>query len=359
MSKPIRVKVFLNNLAPKLEEWNKRWEEGYSNDPFPYGFNWANSPEVKVEYIGTKNISNKLLYKLYQLFVLPFKLFGADIVWTHYDIDAFLIAFLRKIPILNLFLPKQLSCFIWLIDRSKDFSEKRLQFTRWLIKNIDYIVYLAPTEREYFINTFHFSADKQQFIPFAINTECYEKGEREQVTGIDFPYLLSVGNDVHRDIDLLIEIANELEGKIKVVFASNNPEFKEKAKTCSNLYVVTGNLKQIRWLYEQCLFAILPLKYNEHVSGCTTILEAGAIKKTIIVTEIPGIEAYLQDGVTGLLTREGNLQEFIEKINSLIDNPSIREDLGEKAYTYVTTYHTTRQWANEHAKISKHLLMMK
>ncbi len=273
MKQKIKIKVLLPSLASKLDAWNKNWSMGFSNDPYPYGYNWAQTDNAAITYVKGRLFANKYLKKFYEYAILPFKTINSDVVWTHYDNDAYVMAALKKIPILNWFLPKQISCFIWLADKSKKYSKLKMGFIRWLIKEIDHVVYLAPTEAVFFSNIMGLSESRHSFIPFGINIESYSDGPMEGIPSIDFPYILSLGY-IHRDIDMLDKLANQLRGKIKIIFASENKRFIEQLSKNNNIVVVSANLMQIRWLYKHCEFVVLPLIHNEHASGCTTILEA-------------------------------------------------------------------------------------
>ncbi|WP_438448536.1 glycosyltransferase family 4 protein [Gorillibacterium sp. sgz5001074] len=357
MTKKMKIKVLLPALSSKLETWNHNWHMGLSNDPFPYGYNWAEDDYTSIDYVKGRTIKNKYLKKIYEYLLLPFKTWNSDVVWTHYDNDAYIMAALKKIPILNKFLPKQISCFIWLADKSKNYSKFKMGLIRWLIKGIDQIIYLAPTEASFFSGKMNIPEDRHTFVPFGINIESYSRGKEESIDSIATPYILSLGNDVHRDIDMLDQVARRLKGKAKVVFASQNKAFIERLKNNDNIELVSANLKQVRWLYRNCLFVILPLVNNEHASGCTTILEAGANGKPVVATNCPGLDAYIDQGGSGYLVEQNNPVELYSKSIYLLEHEEERTRMGKRAEEFVNNgSFSTEIWAKTHLELSKKIL---
>lgn len=356
----IKAKVLLPSLAPEIDRWNQKWNDGLSNDPYPYGYNWAESENFTVSYIKCKTINNPLLRKLYQYFILPIKALNSDAIWTHYEADAFKIALLKKMPFIKRFIPKQVACFIWLADNFQGYSRWKRRIVRWLIKEIEQIVYLAPTESIFFSNVLGLPDNKHGFVPFGINLDSYCEGPMEKVEGLDFPFLLSLGNDVHRDIDTLEDLANRLDGKIKVVFATRNGEFIKRLSNNKNIVVVSVDLKQVRWLYKQCSFVILPLLQNQHASGCTTMLEAAVNKKAVLATKTPGLDAYIANHSTGYLIEQNQNDEFYDKIIYLLQNTDALKRMGEQAERFVRTgAFTSKDWAQTHVRLTKQLLSIK
>ena len=65
------------------------------------------------------------------------------------------------------------------------------------------------------------------------------------------------------------------------------------------------------------------------------MVEASACGKPIISTQFPGVEAIVQDGETGLLTKIGDSNEFAAKVIELLQNVQMRERIGAQAREYV------------------------
>lgn len=349
--------MFLSSLAANLKSWNQNWRKGLSNDPFPYGYCWAESDEVSVSYVEGRVINNAILRKLYNTFVLPTKAFEGDALWTHFEADAYKIALFKKIPFLKRRLPKQVACFIWLADNYHRYGAFKRWLVRWLIRDIEHIIYLSPTEAAFFSEVIGLKDDKHSFVPFGINLDVYRDGPVTPVEHVETPFILSLGNDVHRDIDTLERLGTKLEGKAKIVFATRNPEFVKRLSSHRNIQVVSADLKQIRWLYRECLFVVIPLLYNEHASGCTTILEASVNGKAVIATRTPGLDAYIRDRETGYLVERSQPAQFYDKVFDLLENEERREAMGKAGASFVREgSFTTRAWAKTHVLLTKKLL---
>ncbi|MBE2904512.1 glycosyltransferase [Anoxybacillus flavithermus] len=357
--KRIRVRVFLGPLSLVIDNWHENWIKGKSNDPYPYGYNYGQDQDVEIEYINnswiSKVVRNRKLQLILCYLMLPFQLFKCDVVWTHYDKDALLIGFLKKFHLLRRFMPKQISCFVWLADDSKHYGYMKSKIVTWLLTAVDRIIVHSPTEIPIFIDKFRCKPNQVRFVPFGINPESYYSGEKKEIDDINYPFILSVGNDKHRDIEKFINIAKKLPN-LNFVYATNNKLYEEMLSGIENIKVVNANLEEMRWLYDKCLFVILPLKYNEHVSGCTTVLEAGACKKVVVVSDVPGMSQYVINNETGFLVDLDKDEKFLEIIEKLQKDIKIREKIGGKAYRHVLDNFTTIKWAKEHTNITRELI---
>lgn len=65
------------------------------------------------------------------------------------------------------------------------------------------------------------------------------------------------------------------------------------------------------------------------------ILEAGLAKLPIIASHVGGVPEIIEDGITGLLVAKGNVTEISMAIQTLLDSPTLRTELGENVYRKV------------------------
>ena len=65
------------------------------------------------------------------------------------------------------------------------------------------------------------------------------------------------------------------------------------------------------------------------------MLESGLFKKPFIGTNTGGIAEFIDDNVNGLLFKNGSVNQLVEKINYILDNPEEAKIFGENLYSKV------------------------
>lgn len=94
----------------------------------------------------------------------------------------------------------------------------------------------------------------------------------------------------------------------------------------------TSSIKQIDYAYAGLdIIALTSLNEGTPVS----LIEAQAANKPIVSTNVGGIENVVIPGVTALLTNNGNINEFSDKLLELIHNDNLRNKLSVKGWDYV------------------------
>jgi glycosyltransferase involved in cell wall biosynthesis len=71
------------------------------------------------------------------------------------------------------------------------------------------------------------------------------------------------------------------------------------------------------------------------------ILEAGAMKKPVVASNLPGIEEQLKNGGNGILVSPRNPQELAQAIVSLAENADMMTNMGEAGYVLAKTNHAS------------------
>jgi glycosyltransferase involved in cell wall biosynthesis len=93
------------------------------------------------------------------------------------------------------------------------------------------------------------------------------------------------------------------------------------------------------------MFMVLPSRYE---GQGIVVLEAAACGKPVIVSDIPELQ-YVADAGFGLSFRTGDAGDLAEKINFLIKDPHIRQEMGKKAREYARNF-TWDRIAKEYEK---------
>ena len=151
-------------------------------------------------------------------------------------------------------------------------------------------------------------------------------------------YILSVGDDPGRDYPTLLDamdgISTELVIKTKLPLPLNPQKHK-------SVRLVSDHLDHLafRRLYDRCRFVVLPLKSDTlNASGVTTLVEAYAMGKAVIVTSSDGVRDFLSPEETCVEVPAYNADALRAAIQRLLREPETCERLGKNA----------RRFAEEH-----------
>ncbi len=86
------------------------------------------------------------------------------------------------------------------------------------------------------------------------------------------------------------------------------------------------------------------------------ILEAMAMKKSIITTPMGGITELIDTNLDGILCASGNVQDWASAIVQLHQNPKLRNELGERARQLVQSFHDIKRMTESIGAVYKSLL---
>jgi len=93
-----------------------------------------------------------------------------------------------------------------------------------------------------------------------------------------------------------------------------------------------GEQKDVRPYIEMCSTYVLP---SYHEGTPKTVLEAMAMGRAIITTHAPGCKETVVDGENGYLVDVKNVNQLVEKMEYLINNPDINRHMGIKSIKLV------------------------
>jgi glycosyltransferase involved in cell wall biosynthesis len=88
---------------------------------------------------------------------------------------------------------------------------------------------------------------------------------------------------------------------------------------------------RLRDLYRRACVVVVPVVESTMPAGITTLLEAMAMGKAVVVTETAELRGVVDDGVTGLTVPPGDVAAMRAAIQRLVDSPPTRLALGRRA----------------------------
>ncbi|MBQ4860877.1 glycosyltransferase family 4 protein [Pseudoalteromonas sp. MMG013] len=105
----------------------------------------------------------------------------------------------------------------------------------------------------------------------------------------------------------------------------------EEVSTWHNKGVIDykGATSDVRQFIAECNTFVLP-SYHEGMPR--TVLEAMAMSRPILTTNVPGCKETVVNGENGFLVPKGNVNDLAVRMSWLIDNADKLEEMGEKSY---------------------------
>lgn len=93
----------------------------------------------------------------------------------------------------------------------------------------------------------------------------------------------------------------------------------------------------IKQVTAQSRFVVIPLRTETGMwcAGSTSVMQAQAMGKPVVVTRLPGIAEYVKDGETGFLVRGNDPGALAEAIDRLWMNPQRAAEMGKNAQQWM------------------------
>ena len=215
------------------------------------------------------------------------------------------------------------------------FGRKHRGWQRWFInqalKRVSLVFHLATIQKEDYAKYYPQILDRIEFLPLGIDLSRfpYKKEIAED-------YILSIGyqGSDFRDWKTLIGAYNLLKTKTKLVIVGRTDlTYEEIGDLClENVeFVNMCSLPKLNEYVSKCKFVVLPLTDRRQALGQMTLLGAMVLAKTVVVPEVPGVKDYITDNQDGIFYEPGNADSLKEKMQFLLDNPSVVKQIGKEA----------------------------
>jgi glycosyltransferase involved in cell wall biosynthesis len=154
--------------------------------------------------------------------------------------------------------------------------------------------------------------------------------------------VLFVGNvDKTKGLDVFLAAAKSvlrINPKVKFIITLHEPvEHLESARVLVSRSLgssgeVLGVVSDMAQLMASVDMVVAPFRSTEGISDIPLIvLEAMALGKPVVVTDLAGVRDAIFDGENGLIVEVDNPNELANTIINLLNNPSLREEIGNNA----------------------------
>tara|TARA_Y100000589_G_scaffold305927_1_gene320267 strand:- start:7569 stop:8681 length:1113 start_codon:yes stop_codon:yes gene_type:complete len=279
-------------------------------------------------FIRIFNFSSKLFFNLPVKLILEFllnktykKINKANIVICTTNSIGVTLSFLKSLGLV-----KSRIVFIYMGLFKKKPNFLKLYIFHYIFKKIELLT-LSKSEYKFLKNLFYKS--KIGYLPFGVDTEFWLP--KKKIKNNDY-YVLAVGNDLARDWELLINSWEESFPNLKIISSLPIINLKKNIEVIQgNWHSKTLNDKEMRDLYCNSEFIIIPLKQTLQPSGQSTCLQAMSCSKAVVLTKVQGIwdESLMKHKENIFFIRSGNQLDLKNSVKTLVNDIDLRESLGK------------------------------
>ncbi len=214
---------------------------------------------------------------------------------------------------------------------------------------MDAIFVYAQAQKTYAEQVLGIPASKLHLIPFHADTRFYSPMPEVRLER----RISSAGLEL-RDYPTLIDAVRGLDVDVRLAAAS--PWSKRKNETENrelppNVHARGYGYRELRDLYASSQFVVVPLYDTDFQAGVTTILEAMAMGKAVIVSRTRGQRDVIQDGVNGIYVPPGDAEALRHAITGLLASPERAAQLGANARRTIESGMSLDLWTDRIADV--------
>jgi glycosyltransferase involved in cell wall biosynthesis len=208
----------------------------------------------------------------------------------------------------------------------------------------DHLLCLSEESKRELITQYGYPSARVTVAGSRVDTEFFRPDPTVTVQG----HVCSAGA-VNRDYDSLIAAVEPLGVQLKIA-ADTQWRFSAKAHDIGQLPPFVemrswGDYLSLRQLYAESAIVVVPLA-RSLMSGVTVALEAMAMGKPVIMTDIPYVADFMINGEHGFLVPRGDIDTLRARIRFLLDHPTEAERMGQRAREWVLSRFTVEHYVN-------------
>jgi glycosyltransferase involved in cell wall biosynthesis len=328
-----------------------------------YGYHHAESPEFELSYTRDAKESKPMrLLRRGLKAALGFdfihtwrnrdEILGSEVVWTHTEQEHLSVALLLRMKGRAGGNPVLLAQSVWLLDKWAGYGALRKWVYARLVQRADILTTLASENaqlvREYF------RRDATQ-VHYGLNVRDFPLLEPKAWQPHTPVRIAAIGNDRDRDWDSLVRaFRQDPRYEVRIATRRRVP----KALHASNVRIAPAvGLKAARELYDWADVVVVPLRANSHASGITVVLEAVALGKPLIVTDIGGLRDYFGPEHMWYVGAH-DVPGLQQALAGMVADPALVLDRARAASRhFVERDYTTRQFALQHVRLTRDFLL--
>jgi glycosyltransferase involved in cell wall biosynthesis len=209
--------------------------------------------------------------------------------------------------------------------------KKKMLFFDWLgvQSHIDRILVYSTWQQQFTQQRWKLPAEQVVWTPFMVDTDFFSL-KRVTPKPTARPQICAVGLE-RRDYPTLIQAARGLGANIVIAAASpwaRQPDTTEGQAIPDNVTVQRFSQSELRQLYADSRFMVMPLFDVDFQAGVTALLEAMAMERAVICSGTPGQTDVVVEGETGMYVPPGDPVALRAAIEYLLQHPEEAARMG-------------------------------
>lgn len=196
-----------------------------------------------------------------------------------------------------------------------------------LRSHVSTVFVYSSAQKDFVVNDLFTPSQQVVQIPFMADQRFFRPmpdiAERNQICSVGLEW---------RDYPTLIEAAKDINCEVKIAAGSLWSKGKNEAEgreVPPNVDVRKYKYPELRKLYAESKIVVIPLYQTDFQAGITSILEAMAMGKPVIVTKTAGQTDTIIDRETGLYVSPSDPHDLRQKIQYLLENETERQRIGD------------------------------
>lgn len=278
----------------------------------------------------------------------------SDVIWTHTEqewLSAALMLLLSGRKAGANASPLLLAQSVWLLDKWPSYGILRSWLYRKLMTRADQLTTLASENAE--LCQRFFNRDAKPLL-YGLNTQDFPVKTPTEWTPHTPIRIAAIGNDRDRDWETLIKaFGNDARYTVKLATRRRIPASLRAPNVEIALF---SGIKKQHELYDWADVIVVPLRPNSHASGITVMLEAAAVGKPMVVTNVGALQDYFPAGEAAYIP-PFNPQALREAVDQLAASPADALHQAQAAAAGLLSRDlTTQNYAMQHVRITQEML---
>ncbi|NIE54953.1 MULTISPECIES: glycosyltransferase family 4 protein [unclassified Burkholderia] len=327
-----------------------------------YGYHHAESDEFRLTYsqdggenrvasLARRALKTALGFDVVHAWRNRAALLNTDVIWTHTEQEHLAAALILKLAGAQGKRPLLLAQSVWLFDKWGSFGGPRRWLYRKLIARADALTTLARDNADL---CRRYLGRDAEFVYYGLNTQDFPITEPRQWQPNRPLRIAAIGNDRDRDWRTFLAAFGGDE-RYDVRLATRRRVPREWHAPNVKIGSASGLAKQHE-LYAWADVIVVPLRPNFHASGITVMLEAAAVGKPMIVSDVGGLSDYFPHD-TAAYVPAFDAQAMRQAADRFVADPVAALACAQAAAACLRDRDlTTQAFAEQHVRITRDML---